>query len=380
MSAIDVDPKTLEVGAAASAHAYEQAIVHIGEEIKARDPSNLDRADRLARAARARTPTRSSPRCGADGSVRLPVLTTREEIAEAYAFIRGAERPARGHRPHRDPRRLVPVPGQHLAAVAEGQRRSVNNRQTLGAVPVGRGPGHHRRARVAAGAARAARRARRGRRDRRRPAARARGRSSTSTRATSTALRANDVDAVLDVLHDGVASAVRDYVDDTGTLVELTGKDAHRAWYERVASTSTRSGRSSRSYQVTEDWYVFAELRITVAPRGGGRRRSRSTPRSSTCPRRTVGSSPASATARSRPDVSDPSRFPRAQVAIAGIGCTEFSQRLGRRRVHARRSGGQGRGRRRRARARATSTGSARSAPTTRSRRTSWRRRSASRA
>ena len=41
MTAIDVDAGVLAASAAASAHAYEQAIVHVGEEIKARDPSNL---------------------------------------------------------------------------------------------------------------------------------------------------------------------------------------------------------------------------------------------------------------------------------------------------------------------------------------------------
>ena len=95
-------------------------------------------------------------------------------------------------------------------------------------------------------------------------------RCSTSTRAYLAALRANDPSAVLDVLHDGAASAIRDYVADTGTLVELTGKDAHRAWYESFfARYEIRSVQPL--YQVTEDWYVFAELRITVAPRGTNR-------------------------------------------------------------------------------------------------------------
>ena len=88
MSAIDVDPKTLEIGAAASAHAYEQAIVHIGEEITARDPQNLDA---LIGSLAAEGPYAYTilPEVGADGSVKLPVLTTREEIDGAYGFIRG---------------------------------------------------------------------------------------------------------------------------------------------------------------------------------------------------------------------------------------------------------------------------------------------------
>ncbi len=50
-------------------------------------------------------------------------------------------------------------------------------------------------------------------------------------------LQANDVDAVLEPLHDGVASAIRDYVGETGTLIELTGKDAHRDWYAELLAT-----------------------------------------------------------------------------------------------------------------------------------------------
>ena len=38
---IDIDPKTLEVAAAASAHIYDQAVIHIAEEIKAPDTKNI---------------------------------------------------------------------------------------------------------------------------------------------------------------------------------------------------------------------------------------------------------------------------------------------------------------------------------------------------
>ena len=61
---------------------------------------------------------------------------------------------------------------------------------------------------------------------------------------------------------------MRDYVDDTGTLVELSGKDAHRAWYEALFDEYEIQSVQPLC-QVTEDWYVFAELRITAAPRGG---------------------------------------------------------------------------------------------------------------
>jgi hypothetical protein len=82
------------------------------------------------------------------------------------------------------------------------------------------------------------------------------------------ALERGDVDAVLETFNDGVASAVRDYVNDTGTLVMLEGKAAHRAYYEALFDKF-----EIRSVQpldrVAEDWYVFGELRMTAARRGG---------------------------------------------------------------------------------------------------------------
>jgi hypothetical protein len=63
---------------------------------------------------------------------------------------------------------------------------------------------------------------------------------------------------------------MRDYVEDTGTLVELPGKDAHRDWYTRLFDRyEIRSVQPL--VQVTEDWFVFAELRIAVVDRRTGR-------------------------------------------------------------------------------------------------------------
>ena len=94
------------------------------------------------------------------------------------------------------------------------------------------------------------------------------GRCSISTRGISTVCARSDVDAVLATLHDGVASAVRDYVDDTGTLVELTGRSAHRSWYQALFEKYEIQSVQPLC-QVIEDWYVFAELRVTAAPRNG---------------------------------------------------------------------------------------------------------------
>ena len=263
--AIDIDPKTLETAAAASAHAYEQAIIHIGEEIKARDPSNLDN---LIGSLASDGPYAYTimPRIGADGSIHLPVLTTRDEVAEAYAFIRGLS----------DLHEVVglsEVGGtwylfQDAMIVGGPKGTDVrNHRQTLGLFPSGAGPGITgelvwlRVSRSQLGA----------------PGDSAivaddelHGRKLVFDRYQQylDGLRANDARALLESLHDGVASAVRDYVGETGTLVELSGKERHQLWYtDFFAKYEVLEARTV--HLLCTDWYVFAELRITVARRDG---------------------------------------------------------------------------------------------------------------
>lgn len=261
---VDVDPKTLQVTAAASTHAYAQARAHIDEEIKARDPSNLDALiGTLAPEgpyAYTILPTIT------EGSVRLPVLTTREEIAEAYGFIRGVS----------DLHEVVGLTEVHGTwylfqdAFTVGSPKGAdvrNDRQTLGLFPSGVGTGITgelvwlRVPRSQLGAP-----------DEVEVAAadslHARKLVLDSYMQQLEGVRASDVDAVLEPLHDGVASAVRDYAAGTGALVELTGKDEHRAWYERLFATY-QVKTLQPVHLVTDDWYVFAELRLTVVPRDG---------------------------------------------------------------------------------------------------------------
>jgi hypothetical protein len=254
----------LERAAAASAHAYEQAILHIGEEIKARDPNNLDALVGSLSPAGPYAYT-ILPEVGVDGSIKLPVLTTREEISEAYAFIRGVS-------DLHEVVGLTEIRGAWYLFQDNMTRGSakgsdvLNVRQTLSLFPSGAGEGITgelvwlRVPRALLGA----------------PGEvdvidddplLARRQVFDQYARYLDALRANDVDAVLATLHDGVASAVRDYVAGTGTLGELTGKTAHEAWYR--AFFDAYEVRSVQPLcQVTESWYVFAELRVGVAPRG----------------------------------------------------------------------------------------------------------------
>jgi hypothetical protein len=82
------------------------------------------------------------------------------------------------------------------------------------------------------------------------------------------ALRLMDVDAVVALFSRGCQSAVRDYVDDTGTIAgvdDLEGLSAHyRAFFDLYEVQSV-----DLLQRVVEDWYLFAELRIEVVARSG---------------------------------------------------------------------------------------------------------------
>ena len=261
MAALDVDAATLETIAAASAHAFEQAIVHVEAEIKAADGNY----EPLLATLTDDGPYAYTiiPEVRPDGSVKLPILTTREQIAEAYAMIRGASD-------------LLEVIGLtefrgswylFQDAVAKGRRKGadeISDNYTLGLFPPagaraspGNSCGSGRARCSALPTSRTSEQTIRWRHG---------GTSSTGTRATSKRSGPTTSTGSSRSLHDGVASAVRDYVDDTGTLTQLEGKDAHREYYEAFF----------RKYEVrsvqplvhhTEDRYVFAELRMTVAPR-----------------------------------------------------------------------------------------------------------------
>jgi hypothetical protein len=264
---VDVDPKTLEVAASASVHAHDQALIHVSEEIKARDPSDLT-ALMGSLAPEGPYAYTIMPRVSADGSVHLPILTTREEIERAYGFIRGMT-------DLHEVVGLVEIAGAWYLfqdAMTVGGPKDTdtrNHRETLGLFPSGIEAGITgelvwlRTPREQLGA----------------PddadvfadddELHARHRIHGRYQEYLAGLRAGDVDAVLACLHDGVASAVRDYVDATGTLIELSGKAAHGDWYSRLfAAYEIHSARTIQL--VVSDWYVFAELRITVAPAGGG--------------------------------------------------------------------------------------------------------------
>src|SRR5262249_53247367 len=85
MHVLDIDPELLRSMADAAVHAGEQAIVHNQAEVRGSVPGLLETL-----APREPYAYMLKPDFHADGSIRLPIATTREEVAAWYEVIRGA--------------------------------------------------------------------------------------------------------------------------------------------------------------------------------------------------------------------------------------------------------------------------------------------------
>jgi hypothetical protein len=263
MPAPDVDPQVLRLTAAASAHAYAQSIWHIEEEIKAASGVMEPLYDTLT--SEGPYAYMVIPEVLPDGRVNLPRLTLREEIVEAYNMIRG-------HSDLTEVIGLTEVRGTWYTFQDNISRVRIKtdpdteySTQTLGLFPSGSGLGITgeliwiRYPVETLGSPDE-------------PVTRpadplpARERVYQRHERFLAGMRANDISAVLEVLHTGVASTIRDYVDGTGTITDLKGIDEHRSYYQaffdRYEVTAVE-----KLCQVTEDWYVFSELRFTVTHR-----------------------------------------------------------------------------------------------------------------
>jgi hypothetical protein len=206
------------------------------------------------------------PEVRPDGSVKLPIITTRDDINKAYTMIRGASELLSSEA-------IVELRGSWYSfqeALNRGRVKSndlLREAETLALFPSTRGTGITgelvwvRVPRTALGQAA--------------PPADAKTDTLSLRRQVrvlhdrfANALRAADVEALLDTCNDGVQSAVRNYVEDTGALISLDGKEAHRAYYRSLfAKYAVESvGLLDR---VVQEWYVFAELRLTLRPRHG---------------------------------------------------------------------------------------------------------------
>ena len=255
MRVMNVDPELLRDSAAAALHALGEARIHLDAESAGLIPELMDTL----------TPEGPyvytiMPQVDPNGRVVLPVLNTRDEIQGAYEMIRGASYL----------RSVIPVTEitgewytfqdsiSRAELVATGEQGIHRN---LLLFPAGRGSGitgelvwvqvppellghqdapstNDDRDEVFVREALLAQHAR-----------------------YLDGLASNDVDRMLDTLHDFVVSAVRNYVDDTGELTSLEGKDAHRDYYKAFFD-KYHVERAEALHRASETWYTFAEVRV----------------------------------------------------------------------------------------------------------------------
>jgi hypothetical protein len=256
MQAIEVDPELLRRTAEAAVHVGDETVEHNAAEVRGSVPGLLDTL----------APSEPygymlSPEFQPDGSIRMPIASTRDEVGAFYEVVRG-----RSDVLSEEP--IIEVRGTWYAfweSVSTGRRKetgAVSEHPLAILSPVGADAGIDGEIiwpklpfeMLGTGADAAyldleesqRRRALRNMHDR-----------------ELDALRHGDVDAILANLDDGVVSAVRGYVEDTGRMVELVGRDAHRDYY--TAFFDKYDVRSvGLVHRVTQDWFHFAEIRIEV--------------------------------------------------------------------------------------------------------------------
>jgi SnoaL-like domain len=80
--------------------------------------------------------------------------------------------------------------------------------------------------------------------------------------------RANDPDAILAHMHDGVQANIRDYVNETGRLIGLESKDDYRT-YLKAFFGKYEVVKVDYLHRVMQEWYLFAEIRVEMRDREG---------------------------------------------------------------------------------------------------------------
>lgn len=264
MKVIDIDPELLRRYAQASIHAGNEAWTHMEAEF-------VGNVDGLMDTLVATEPLAYTivPQIFPDGSVKSPVTSTLAGVRECYHFVRGRSD-------------LVNVElvseirggwydfqvGWNTGRVRENNpERKLTNSVTIGVFPVSKGKGitgelvwvMTPRERLGTG-----------------PAPDGPALSGFGGRRQLLALhkqfldgyRANDVEAVLETMNEGVQANIRDYVNDTGTLIGIESKADYRdyltAFFARYEVLQV-----DHLQRLTEDWFLFAETRFELRERSG---------------------------------------------------------------------------------------------------------------
>ena len=263
---IDTDPELLKRSTEVAMHATEETWIHIRAEVTAADGDY----DALMSTLRDTEPYGYTiqPEINGDGTVRAPIITTREDVRAAYEVVRGRSDLLTSES-------LIEVRGLWYVfqeSYSVGRLRANGEVQPgshlLGLFPVGTDKGITGelvwprapesilgKGEVPAGLPTD-------------PLEKRRAALALHERFLD-AYRAGDADGIAATLNEGVQGGVRDYVADTGALIELQSRDASRAHYAELFEKFEIVSLELLD-RVIQEWYVFAEVRITARPRSGG--------------------------------------------------------------------------------------------------------------
>jgi hypothetical protein len=262
MPVIDTNAGLLRESTQAALHAADQTMIHIEAEMAGLIPELMDTL--VAEGPYAYT---IIPEVHPDGTVKLPILSTADEIREVYTLIRGVS-DLKSVEP------IVELRGSWYSfheAISVGQIKNTDlppsQHVTLGLFPVSTGKGItgelvwivRPRSELGTGV---------NPDDIPTDPVQLRRDTLALHEREVQALRDGNVEELMDCLNDGVASAVRDYVNDTGKLASLHGKDEHRAYYDAFFTKYTVESVDLLD-RVVQESYAFAELRFTVTARDG---------------------------------------------------------------------------------------------------------------
>jgi hypothetical protein len=262
MSRIDQDPELLRKNAEAAAHAADQAWIHMEAEFAGKIPELMDTLGEQGPYAYT-----IMPHLLPDGSLKMPIASTRAEIEEAYKFVRG-----RSDLLSSDA--MVELRGSwYLFTETLNKSRikatgECGESVTLGLFPSATGKGITGELvwakmpleRLGAPSD---------------PVADLHGVPMRHHLMLShdryiKALGKGDVEAVLAEMNERVQANVRDYVNDTGALTNLDGKEGHRAYYKTLFEKYEPQSVLMLD-RVIQDDYVFAELRFVMRDRKSGK-------------------------------------------------------------------------------------------------------------
>ncbi len=262
MGAIDIDPDLLHGSADAAVHAGVQAATHIEAEQRGNVPELITTLTREGPYAYA-----IKPEIKEDGTVGIPIESTLEGICAWYEIVRGESDLLPGGWT------LLEINSEWYAfqeAITRGRPKgsdTVYETEVITLLPAGSGGGitgelvWFRLPRDSLSSAA--------------EVARSSGDAIALRKQALEyhdryldAFRAGDASGILEVLSDRVQSAVRDYVNETGTLIGLRSREDHLSYYRSFFEKFELSGVDLLR-RVVQDWYVFAEVRVRGAVRSG---------------------------------------------------------------------------------------------------------------